>query len=78
MAGLKLLRLEPDDAMEMIERATVNQIVKSEPDEDPSRPYWILELALPCAGFPRGVYAKVALHRPGLSTGYCLAFKPSD
>lgn len=78
MPYLRLMNLEPADAREVIASATMTQIVKSERDADPTRPYWVLELSIPHVNSPTGLlYVKPVLHLPTLGTGYILSFKPS-
>jgi hypothetical protein len=74
---LRLLGLEPSDALDIVAAATLSQIRKSERDNG-GRPFWILELNIPNRESPTGVlYVKPALHLPSLTSGYLLSFKPS-
>lgn len=74
---LRLLQLEPVDALELVAAATMSQIVKCERD-DKGRPYWAVELSIPHVNSPTGLlYVKPLLHLPSLSTGYILSFKAS-
>ena len=78
MPDLRLLQLSPEDAREIVAMATLAQIVKSERDKDPLRPYWALELSIPHINSPTGLlYVKPVLRLPALATGYLLSFKPS-
>ena len=75
---MRLLNLEPEDVREIVANATEQQIVKSEHDDDPARPYWALELSIPHINSPTGfLYVKPVLRLPALSAGYILSFKPS-
>lgn len=75
---LRLMQLEPADAIEIIAHATMSQIIKSERDHDPTRLFWVLELSIPHINSPTGVlYVKPVLHLPTLGSGYILSFKPS-
>jgi hypothetical protein len=77
MPYLRLLQLETADAFEIIAKATMSQIVKSESDNG-GRPFWTLELSIPHANSPTGLlYVKPVLALPSLESGYILSFKPS-
>jgi hypothetical protein len=77
MPDLRLLGLEPGDALEVVANATLAQVVKDEMDNG-GRPYWVLELSVPHPDSPTGfLYVKPVLHLPTLRTGYILSFKPS-
>jgi hypothetical protein len=77
MPDLRLLQLEPSDALEVVANATMSQIVKSEQD-DGGRQFWILELSIPHPNSPSGLlYVKPALALPTLMSGYILSFKGS-
>lgn len=74
---LRLLLLEPADALNIVANATMSQIVKSEQDDE-RRPFWVLELSIPHINSPTGLlYVKPVLHLPDLTAGYILSFKPS-
>lgn len=78
MPDLRLLMLEPLDALEIVAEATLAMVVKSEPD-DRGRPFWALELSVPHVNSPTGLlYVKPVLRLPNLSTGYILSFKASN
>lgn len=78
MPYLRLMQLEPADALEIVAAATPSQIKKSEHDDDPLRPFWTLELSIPNTNSPTGLlYVKPVLHLPTLGSGYILSFKPS-
>lgn len=74
---LRLLQLEPADALEIIANATLSQIIKSEQDNG-RRPFWVLELSIPHINSPTGLlYVKPVLAMPNLDAGYILSFKAS-
>lgn len=78
MPYLRLCHLSVREAVEIVANATVSQIVKSEHDDDPMRPYWALELSVPHPNSTTGLlYVKPVLHLPTLGSGYILSFKPS-
>lgn len=77
MPDLRSLHLEPADALELVAKATMAQIVKSEPD-DKGRPFWALELSIPHVNSPTGyLYVKPVLHMPTLTAGRIVSFKAS-
>ena len=79
MPYLRLLTLSVEAAREIVANATPSQVIKSERDRDPSRPYWVLELSVPHENSPTGLlYVKPVLYLPSsLCSGYILSFKPS-